>query len=360
MATSKPPHSLTSLPPHTDEIDASWDDDPVDPDLGDDPDPSPYERPTVTPSEPTEDYAARLMAETEPGAAEDPQSQEVPTSQEITERGLQPVPPPDAEYLSPPRVPVFDGSAMPRPPSEPPISLPGSADPSPITQDMLPISEPSDRHKAVTPAANPAASPDQVPTEPPERRPPSRGQTPGGVSLELDPEGTGPSPLELADSHPRSSAPPPAPSPLELAVDPKADDNGGSADGGGDALADMKDRYAVGDFTGALVIAESVLETDPEDIEARRYAQSCREVLTQMYAARLGALDQIVSVAIPADQIRWLSLDHRAGFLLSLVDGMSSIEEILDVSGMSRLDALRIMYTLVQQRVIALEAPAGG
>jgi hypothetical protein len=73
-----------------------------------------------------------------------------------------------------------------------------------------------------------------------------------------------------------------------------------------------------------------------------------------MYAARIGPMDQVATVAVPPDQITWLSLDHRAGFLLSLVDGVSSIEEILDISGMTRLDALRIMYTLVQQNVITL------
>jgi hypothetical protein len=117
---------------------------------------------------------------------------------------------------------------------------------------------------------------------------------------------------------------------------------------------DMQDRYAVGDFTGALVIAESLLEQNPENEDAKRYAQSCREVLTQMYAARIGPMEQLATVAVPPEQITWLSLDHRAGFLLSLIDGTLSIEEILDVSGMSRLDALRIMYTLVQQNVITL------
>lgn len=117
---------------------------------------------------------------------------------------------------------------------------------------------------------------------------------------------------------------------------------------------DMQDRYAVGDFTGALVVAESILDAEPDNEDAKRYAHSCREVLTQMYAARLGPMDQVPSVVVPADQITWLSLDHRAGFLLSLVDGVSNIEEILDVSGMTRLDALRIMYTLAQQNVIAL------
>lgn len=125
------------------------------------------------------------------------------------------------------------------------------------------------------------------------------------------------------------------------------------------AVGDMRDRYAAGDFTGALILAESLLETDPNHEEALRYADSCREVLTQMYSARLGPLDQVATVAIPSDQIRWLSLDHRAGFLLSLVDSVSTVDEILDISGMTRLDALRIMYTLLEQRIVALEGGSG-
>ncbi len=120
---------------------------------------------------------------------------------------------------------------------------------------------------------------------------------------------------------------------------------------------ELHDRYAVGDFTGALVIADSILEQSPDDIEAKRYSQSCRDVLMQMYSARMGSLEQVVTVAIPPDQIRWLSLDHRAGFLLSLVDGFSSVDDILDICGVPRLDALRIMYQLLEQRVITVGQP---
>jgi hypothetical protein len=119
-------------------------------------------------------------------------------------------------------------------------------------------------------------------------------------------------------------------------------------------LRALTDRYAMGDYSGALVVAEGILESDPAHVEASRYAKNCRDVLMQMYAARLGPLNQVVSMAIPAEQIRWLSLDHRSGFLLSLVDGTSSVEEILDMSGMPRLDALRIMFSLFSERVVAL------
>lgn len=116
----------------------------------------------------------------------------------------------------------------------------------------------------------------------------------------------------------------------------------------------MKDRYAMGDFTGALEIAEALLSSDSADLEAQRYATSCRDVLMQMYLSRLGGLEQVINVVLPPEELRWLNLDHRAGFLLSLVDGASSIEELLDISGMPRLDALRILATLAEQRAILL------
>jgi hypothetical protein len=117
---------------------------------------------------------------------------------------------------------------------------------------------------------------------------------------------------------------------------------------------EMRERYAMGDFTGALVIAESLLEGNPNDLDAIRYAESCRDVLGQMYAARLGSLHGVVEVMVPGQDIRWLSLDHRAGFLLSLVDGSLTVEEILDVCGMPRLEAMRILYNLLDQRIISV------
>lgn len=120
-----------------------------------------------------------------------------------------------------------------------------------------------------------------------------------------------------------------------------------------DPMREMQERFSLGDYSGALVIAESVLEEQPENTEATRFADSCRSVLEQMYTARLGPLERVPFVAVPREQLRWLSLDHRAGFVLSHVDGLSSLEEIVDVSGMASLDTLRILFELVQQRVIS-------
>lgn len=117
---------------------------------------------------------------------------------------------------------------------------------------------------------------------------------------------------------------------------------------------EMQECYASGDFSRALELAEQLLARSPDDTTTRRYAQNCRDVLTQMYAARIGPLDQVITVSVSPQEVQWLSLDHRAGFLLSLVDGQSTVDEILDISGMTRLDALKILNDLAERQVVRL------
>ncbi|MCH2110891.1 MAG: hypothetical protein MK135_16355 [Polyangiaceae bacterium] len=118
---------------------------------------------------------------------------------------------------------------------------------------------------------------------------------------------------------------------------------------------EMNHRFAMGDFSGALSLAQEVLKKDPEHAEAKELATRCEDVSHDMYLSRLGSLSLVPRVVMTPDQIRWLSLDHRAGFLLSLIDGFSSVEEVLDVCGMSQTEALKIFCQLLEDSVIATE-----
>ncbi len=53
------------------------------------------------------------------------------------------------------------------------------------------------------------------------------------------------------------------------------------------------------------------------------------------------------------DKLQWLSIDHRAGFLLSRIVEPTTVSDVLEISSMSRLDTLRTLYDLLQQKVIA-------
>jgi hypothetical protein len=122
-----------------------------------------------------------------------------------------------------------------------------------------------------------------------------------------------------------------------------------------DVATEMFDRYELGDYSGALVVAELILGREPEHGDALRIAKACRDRLSSLYTSRLGALSRVPRVAVDASEVRWLGLDHRAAFLLSRIDGTASLAEILDVSGMGQLEALKTLVELVDLGAIAFE-----
>lgn len=121
-----------------------------------------------------------------------------------------------------------------------------------------------------------------------------------------------------------------------------------------DLAGEMLDRFALGDFSGALLAAEIMLGKDATNAEAQRCAASCRERLSDMHLSRLGGATRVPKVAVAGSEVRWLGLDHRAGFLLSRVDGRSSIDDIVDLSGMPRHEALKLLVELVDAGALSL------
>ncbi len=119
-------------------------------------------------------------------------------------------------------------------------------------------------------------------------------------------------------------------------------------------LEEIRERLALGDYTGALAQADGVPTGSPHYFEAITLATHCKAILLQMMRAKVGTYEHVPFTLVDRQQQRWLSLDHRAGYLLSLMDGNLSIQEVMDVSSMSELDVLRVIYDLMSQSVIAL------
>lgn len=124
----------------------------------------------------------------------------------------------------------------------------------------------------------------------------------------------------------------------------------------GPSAVEMEDQFAIGDFAGAIAIAEALLARDPEHVDALECLERSRGALRASLATKLGPLDRVPVVAVARDQLRWLAIDHKAGFILSHVDGVSSVEEIVDISGMKELEALGILAELLEQRIIDFAA----
>ena len=113
-----------------------------------------------------------------------------------------------------------------------------------------------------------------------------------------------------------------------------------------------RELHARGDFTGSLELIEKILQLEPGHEEARAYLEQNESTLTAMYESKLGSLHAVPRLAIKPEEVMWLNLDHRAGFLLAQIDGLVDYESIFALSGLPRLDTARILATLIQDGVI--------
>jgi hypothetical protein len=84
----------------------------------------------------------------------------------------------------------------------------------------------------------------------------------------------------------------------------------------------------------------------------QRLRDRSEQTLQTLFESKLGAMERRPRVVLKDDEIIWLNLDHRAGFVLAQIDGTVSFEDLFAVSGMSRLDTARILAQLIDEGVI--------
>jgi tetratricopeptide (TPR) repeat protein len=113
-----------------------------------------------------------------------------------------------------------------------------------------------------------------------------------------------------------------------------------------------KELFALGDFTGSLELIEKILQVDPDHANARDYLRQNESTLIAMYESKLGPLVGVPRLAIKPEEVMWLNLDHRAGFLLAQIDGTVDFDALFALSGLPRLDTARILANLIADGVI--------
>lgn len=160
------------------------------------------------------------------------------------------------------------------------------------------------------------------------------------------------------------SAFPPAPRTPVPAEGPEAPDDGdvlslvgrtGAAlPHAADLVGEMADSFALGDFTGALRVAELLLGQDATHDLAQHYARSSREKLESIYTSRLSIGGDVPELTVPESELRWLGLDPQIGMVLARVDGRTRLDTVIALSGVPRLDALRALVELLGAKVIRL------
>ncbi len=117
-------------------------------------------------------------------------------------------------------------------------------------------------------------------------------------------------------------------------------------------LRGARDLLELDDHTGAMELILKAQHISPDDPDVLAMRERSEKTLLNMFESKLGKLETIPRVLLKDDEIIWLNLDHRAGFVLAQIDGTVSFDDLFSVSGMSRIDTARILAQLIEEGVI--------
>ncbi|NVJ26289.1 hypothetical protein HUW62_34210 [Myxococcus sp. AM011] len=118
-------------------------------------------------------------------------------------------------------------------------------------------------------------------------------------------------------------------------------------------LRGAADLLELDDHSGAVDLLFKAQELAPGDPRVEALRIRSERMLMAMLESKLGDLGRVPRVRLQPDDIIWLSLDHRAGFVLAQIDGAVTFEDLFSLSGMTRLDTARILAQLLDEGVIA-------
>jgi hypothetical protein len=113
-------------------------------------------------------------------------------------------------------------------------------------------------------------------------------------------------------------------------------------------------EYIGGDYQTAVIALDLALDQAPDSDAVQSLIEERTHSLIEIYASYEGDPSAVPSLAMTPNEYGQRALDSRAAFLLSRVDGMLTIDDLMTVSGMPVLEAHRHLCNLLRQGILTL------
>jgi len=107
-----------------------------------------------------------------------------------------------------------------------------------------------------------------------------------------------------------------------------------------------------GELDRAVAAIDLALSEDPNSALAQKLIHRNRDTMMSVFQSFLGDLDRQPMLARPLHELANAPISPRAAFLLSRVDGTLSLDELLDVSGMPKIEAYRYLCQLFLRGIL--------
>jgi tetratricopeptide (TPR) repeat protein len=124
----------------------------------------------------------------------------------------------------------------------------------------------------------------------------------------------------------------------------------------GSLVEEARTRLEAEDLEGALDLFRAAADLEPDRIEVEGYIDAIRSQLLQTYRKRVGESGAVPELLIQPSAITRYQLPADAGFVLSQVDGETTVEQLIALSGMDAFEALRILNDLIDAGIVGLRA----
>ncbi len=112
------------------------------------------------------------------------------------------------------------------------------------------------------------------------------------------------------------------------------------------------DWSEAGQLDKAVSAVDLALSEDPNSALGQKLITRNKDLVMSLFQSYLGNLDRMPQLARPLHELSSAPISPRAAFLLSRIDGTLSIDELLDVSGMPRLEAYRYLCQLFLRGIL--------
>jgi len=117
----------------------------------------------------------------------------------------------------------------------------------------------------------------------------------------------------------------------------------------------MQEAFDRGDFGRALRLAEALLAVQPGHPEAVCFLAAARAILDQQVKTARADFSCVPVIVASRDAVNTLARDPRMGFLLKLMDGVSTLGEIVELCGAHEDEVTDTLAGLVQSGVVRLK-----
>lgn len=124
----------------------------------------------------------------------------------------------------------------------------------------------------------------------------------------------------------------------------------------GRLVEEAGERLEAEDLEGALDLFRAAADLEPDRIEVEGYIDAIRSQLLQRYRKRVGETGAVPKLLIQPSAITRHQLPADAGFVLSLMDGETTVEQLIALSGMDAFETLRILNDLVDAGIAGLQS----